>query len=240
MAMWLLLKDREDVRNLYTGDTPDTADELPFSVRQSLGNFLFEIDFKTYDKPEGFKELFNMVSKIIGKNAERKAIWTDWLKLPVTECKGKKHTHPTLFKLLQKLADSEAVILEKVQADQMADEEDSEDVAQPEPAPVVEVKQEPTEVEESEAKPTIQDTVAEIAKPAPVTVHRTEEITLALLAQVTENVLKRNKTNHSSLKIYQTGADARIALAELSGGKWQSTPGDIVTQMLALRRSFKK
>jgi hypothetical protein len=199
MSIWTLLQNREDVKALYTDESTTTADKLPLSIRRMLGNFPFEIDYKTYNNPDGHKEFLGLVSKLIGKNLEQKALYVKWLKLPVSEG-GKKHSQPSLFRLFESLAHAEEAIHGQVQKDILAEDE-QEPATEVEAVVEVPVKRNPMEIIDVPAGVT---PVVIEAHPGPLVGTRKveQESTLDILARINADVLKQSASlNNSQRKI---------------------------------------
>lgn len=242
--MWSLLENRPETRALYTDDATETSDKLPFSIRQAMGNFPFEIDFTSYDNPGGYKEFFGMIGKI-SKTPEQRAVWTRWWKLPVStaDATPKKHTHLTLFKLFQALADSEAEILVLVQNEILA-KEDVDSVPQPEPAPErspVEVKQEVMEVDE----PVTLRVHPRTATPAvigapngatPDSISRSIESASLVLARINANIRKQTADRLKA----EMCSNKRVSFMETTAGMRHPPVIDPLEGILNILKKYTK
>jgi hypothetical protein len=244
MAMWALLKDRPETRALYADDKTETADKIPFSVRQALANFPFEIDFTSYDNPGGYKEFFGVVSKIVSKDPELKTLWSKWLKLPfvVTDGVTKKHTNPSLFKLFQTLADTEAEILVQVQNEMLAkedEEEAPEPIPEPEPIPVIEVKQEAMDVDEPttmRVRPSQNAAKAAAFETAPVSGVRIAESPTDILRRINANILKQTTANVKTMRL----PAERVTFKQATGSNTNRPLHDPVLGIRAILQGYQK
>ena len=245
--MWALLENRPETRALYAEDATETADKIPFSLRQALGNFPFEIDYTSYNNPQGNKELVGVIGKVIGKNPELKLLWNKWLKLPFVGPDGatKKHTNPSLFKMFQFLADIEAEILVQVQNDILAKEE-ADVTSAPIPVtdfvPEVKVEEdqdvlivdEPTTMRVTRPKEEVKTSAPE---PNPVSGMKIAESPASILRRINAGILKQKTDNSKSLRLPEERVTFKDTTFSSSANK---QPYDPLGGIQAILRGYQK